>query len=179
MLDRNNSLLIVTDIQGRLASLMDGRESLFHNAGVLIDGIKILGIPILWIEQYPQGLGATIPEIASHLEGLSPLPKRTFSSLREPAIRDAFERFNRRQVILTGIETHICIYQTSLDLLSMGVEVHVPEDAVSSRTTENRRIGLHRIDRAGGNLTSVETVLFELLETSWGEDFKKIVPLVK
>jgi nicotinamidase-related amidase len=179
MLDRNTSLLMVTDIQGRLASLMDERESLYRNAAMLIDGIRILGIPILWIEQYPQGLGPTIPEIASHLEGLSPLPKKAFSVLREPAIRDAFESLDRRQVILTGIETHICICQSSLDLLARGAEVHVPVDAVSSRTASNRRIGLHRIDRAGGHLTSVESVLFELLGVAGGEEFKRIVQLVK
>ena len=179
MLDRNVSALFVTDIQGRLASLMDERESLYRNVGILIEGIKILGIPILWIEQYPQGLGPTVPEISVHLEGLSPLPKKTFSSLREPAIQGAFEKLQRRQVILIGIETHICIYQTSMDLLAQGAEVHIPVDAVSSRTGRNRRIGLKKIERAGGQLTSVETVLFELLTVAEGEEFKKIVQLVK
>lgn len=179
MLNRNASLLIVTDIQGRLATLMDECESLYRNAVILIEGMKILGIPILWLEQYPQGLGPTVPEIASHLEGLSPLPKKTFSALREPAIRQAFERQNRHQVIFTGIEAHICVYQTSLELLAMGTEVYIPEDAVSSRNARNRRIGLHQIERAGGCLTCVESVLFELLGVAEGNEFKKIVQLVK
>jgi hypothetical protein len=179
MLDRNNLLLMVTDIQGRLASLMDERESLYHNAGILIEGMKILGVPILWVEQYPRGLGPTVPEVASHLEGLAPLPKRFFSALREPAIHEAFEKLNRGQVIITGIETHICVYQTSRDLLALGFEVYVPEDAVSSRTAGNRRIGLHLIERTGGCLTSVETALFELIGVAEGDVFKKISQLVK
>ncbi|MHB9029645.1 MAG: isochorismatase family protein, partial [Candidatus Latescibacterota bacterium] len=130
-------------------------------------------------EQYPQGLGPTVPEIASHLAGLSPLPKRTFSSLRDASIIAAFERLNRSQVILTGIETHVCIYQTAMDLLARGIEVHVPEDAVSSRTARNRRIGLDKISRAGGHLTSVETALFEMLGIAGGGEFKKIIQLVK
>ncbi len=179
MLDRTKSLLIVTDIQGKLASLMDERESLYRNAAILIDSMKILEVPILWIEQYPRGLGPTVPEIASHLEGFSPLPKTTFSSLRDAAIFTEFERLNRQQVILTGIETHVCIYQTAMDLLARGVEVHVPEDAVSSRTARNRRIGLDAIGRAGGCVTSVETALFEMLGIAEGEAFKKIIKLVK
>jgi len=179
MLKSERSLLIVTDIQGNLARIMYERVSLFRNAGVLIEGMKILGVPILWIEQYPQGLGPTVPEIASRLEGLAPLPKRTFSAMRDPAIIEAFERLNRSQVILTGIETHVCIYQTAMDLLEKGVEVHVPEDAVSSRTVRNRRVGIDKIVRAGGCLTSVETVLFEMLGIAEGEAFKKILQLVK
>jgi hypothetical protein len=179
MLDRRTSLLIVTDIQGKLASLMHESDELYRSVGILIEGAKILGIPILWVEQYPQGLGLTVPEVAAHLDGLAPLPKKTFSSLRDPVILKAFENFNRSQVILAGIETHVCIYQTSMDLLTMGIETHIPEDAVSSRTLQNKRIGLEKIVRAGGHRTSVETVLFEMLEIGEGEEFRKIIRLVK
>jgi hypothetical protein len=179
MLDRNTSILIVTDIQGKLASLMHERESLFRNAGILIEGVKVLGVPILWVEQYPKGLGPTVPEIASHLAGLSPLPKKSFSSLRDPAIRAAFEGHHRFQAILTGIETHVCIYQTVMDLLALGVETYVPVDAVSSRTPGNRQVALDAIARAGGHLTSVETLLFEMLGVGEGDEFRRIVRLVK
>jgi hypothetical protein len=179
MLDRNTSLLIVTDIQGKLASLMHERDELYSSVGILIEGAKVLGIPILWVEQYPQGLGPTVREVAAHLGGLAPIPKKTFSSLRDPVILKAFENFNRSQIILAGIETHVCIYQTSMDLLTMGIETHIPEDAVSSRTLLNKRIGLDKIVRAGGHRTSVETVLFEMLEIGEGEEFRKIIRLVK
>ena len=179
MLDRNTSILIVNDIQGKLASLMHERESLYRNAGILIEGMRILGVPILWVEQYPEGLGPTVPEIASHLAGLSPLPKKTFSSLRDPAVLTAFEQHRRGQAILAGIETHVCIYQTAMDLIDRGIETHVTVDAVSSRTAGNKQVGLDKIARAGGHLTSVETILYEMLGIAVGEEFKKITRLVR
>jgi len=179
MLQRERSILIVTDIQGKLASLMHERETLYKNVGIMIEGIKALDIPILWIEQYPRGLGPTVPEVASHLEGYAPLPKKTFSSLKDPVISERFAQSGRSQVLLVGIETHVCIYQTALDLLERGVETYVVEDAVSSRTALNKRIGLENIRDAGGHITSVETVLFELLAIAEGDAFRKIVTLVR
>ena len=179
MLDRNKTMLIVTDVQGKLAGLMHKRDELYRSLGILIEGAKILDLPILWVEQYPQGLGPTVPEIAVHLKELEPFPKKTFSLLRDTSILKAFKEINRSQVILSGIETHVCIYQTSLDLLDMGVETHIPEDAVSSRTYINKRIGIEKIVRSGGHSTSVETALFELLGVGEGEEFRKIIKLVK
>jgi len=179
MLKKDRAVLIVTDIQGNLASLMHEREALYKNIGIMIDGIRVLDIPIIWVEQYPRGLGSTVPEVASHLEGYKPLPKISFSSLKDPAIRERFSSYSRDQVILVGIETHVCIYQTAMDLLEQGIETHVVEDGVSSRTFMNKQIGLRKIERAGGYITSVETALFELLEVAEGESFKKIVKLVK
>jgi len=179
MLDRKKSLLIVTDIQGNLADIMFQRDELYRNVGIIIEGMKALEVPILWVEQYPEGLGRTVPEIASHLEGYRPLPKKTFSSLRDPVINERFTEYGRDQVILTGIETHVCVHQTAMDLLSRGIETHVVADAVSSRTEFNKRIGLEKTARAGAYITSVETVLFELLEIAEGEAFKKILKLVK
>ena len=179
MLDRNRSLLIITDIQGNLANLMFRRDDLYKQIGIMIEGIKAFDIPILWIEQYPRGLGPTVPEVASHLEGYKPLPKKTFSSLRDPEINKRLTETGRDQVILIGIETHVCIHQTAMDLLSQGIETHVVADAVSSRTEFNKRIGLEKMAHAGVIITSVETALFELLEIAEGETFKKIVRLVK
>ncbi len=179
MLDKKRSLLIVTDIQGKLASLMFQRDALYENVAIMIEGIKILNIPILWVEQCPVSLGHTVPEVASHLEGYTPLPKKTFSSLRDPEINKRFTEFEREQVILTGIETHVCIQQTAMDLLSRGIETHVAADAVSSRIAFNKHIGLAKIAQAGGHITSVETALFELLEVAEGAAFKEIVKLVK
>ena len=179
MLERKKALLIVTDIQGKLASLMFQRDTLYKNVAIMIEGIKALNIPILWIEQYPEGLGPTVPEIASHLVGYTPLSKKTFSSLRDPEINQRFTELAREQVILTGIETHVCIQQTAMDVLSRGIETHVVADAVSSRTAFNKRIGLAKIAHTGGHITSVETALFELLEVAEGDVFKKILELVK
>lgn len=179
MLQTSASLLIVTDIQGKLAESMYDRESLYKNCGIMIDGCRILAIPVLWIEQYPQGLGPTVPEIASHLAGLSPIPKKTFSSLRDPGVLARFESFNCNQAILIGIEAHVCIYQTARDLLERGIETHVVADAVSSRTKGNRKIGLKNIEHAGGHITSVEMALFEMLGIAEGDQFRQILKLVK
>jgi nicotinamidase-related amidase len=179
MLERNKAMLIVTDVQGKLASLMYERDELFRSMEILIEGAKILDLPILWVEQYPEGLGPTVKEIAAHLKGLSPFPKKTFSSLRDPVILKTFEEIKRSQVILSGIETHVCIYQTAIDLLNMGIETHIPVDAVSSRTLMNKHIGIEKITRAGGDKTSVETLLFELLKVGEGDEFRKITKLIK
>lgn len=179
MLDKERCLLIVTDVQGKLAQMMFERDALYKNIGILIDGCKILEIPILWLEQYPEGLGPTVPEVASHLEGLKPMPKKTFSALKDRTIFNRFNETGCNQVLLTGIETHICIYQTAMHLIAMGIETHVVCDAISSRTASNKTIGLEKIASAGGHITSVETALFELLGIAEGEAFKKISGLVK
>ena len=179
MLETSKVILIVTDIQGNLAQLMHDREALFKNVGIMIEGVKALDIPILWIEQYPRGLGPTVPEVASHLDGYEPLPKKTFSSFKNEAINSRFESFNRNQVLLTGIETHVCVYQSAMDLIARGFETYVVCDAVSSRTPLNKQIGLDNIARAGGHITSVEMALFGLLKVAEGEAFKKIIKLVK
>ena len=179
MLDRKRSLLVVTDVQGKLANLMFEKDALFKNIGIIIDGFKIFDIPILWLEQYPDGLGPTVPEVTSHLEGYKPLSKKTFSALNDKNILKRFYEIGKDQILITGIETHICIYQTSLQLISIGNELHAVQDAVSSRTEYNKKIGLEKIARAGGHITSVETALFELLGIAEGKTFKKILELVK
>ncbi len=179
ILSRERALLIVTDIQGRLAESMLRREELYRNAIIMIEGAKMLGAPILWVEQYPEGLGPTVPEIAAHLEGLTALPKKTFSSLSEPAVNERFMEMDRDQIIILGIETHVCIQQTTMDILARGKSVHVVADAVSSRTEFNRSIGLEKMKQAGAVISSTETVLFELLGHAEGPEFKEILKLVK
>lgn len=179
MLDKNRTILIVTDIQEKLAKVMHEREELIRQVGILIDSIRILQVPILWVEQYPKGLGPTVPDVASHLDNLEPLSKISFSSMRAPAIEHRFKDMGRDQVLIAGIEAHVCIYQTAIDLLSRDYDVQVVEDAVSSRTLANKRIGLQKVHDAGGGITSVETALFELLCVAEGAAFKRISALLK
>jgi len=179
MLETTTTLLMVIDVQGKLAVAMFDRKMLYKNLGIIIEGCKILGAPILWLEQYPKGLGPTVPEVAKHLEGLTPHPKTVFPSLNDDGILKAFTAIDRQKVLLTGIETHVCVYQTALQLIERGNEVHVVADAVSSRTENNKRIGIEKIIHAGGFITSVETALFEMLGCAGGESFKKILTLVK
>ncbi len=179
MLEKNRSLLIVTDIQGKLAEMMFERDTLYKNIGIVIDSFNILGIPILWLEQYPEGLGPTISVVAEHLKGIEPLPKKSFSGLKDPVIEKRIAESGQDQVVVIGIETHICIYQTARDLVLRGYGAHVVADAVSSRTEANKTIGLEKIAALGGSITSVETLLFELLEIAEGNAFKQILKLVK
>ena len=179
MLITENTLLLLIDIQGKLAHLMHDKAMLFNNLQKLIKGVQILDVPILWVEQNPAGLGPTIPEVADLLPDVEPVSKMSFSSCRNDRFLQALKALNRNQVLVAGIETHICVYQTAADLVAMGVEVQVVTDAVSSRTAENKAIGLQKMTDAGAMLTSVETALFELLRVAEGEPFKAILNIVK
>jgi len=179
MLKIDNTALAIIDVQGKLASLVHHKEQLYRNLQILIQGAKILQIPVWWLEQYPEGLGPTIPEIADLLTGQEPLPKLYFSACGQELFREELRASGRRQILLAGIEIHVCVYQTSRDLLDQGFHVEVVRDAVSSRTPENKQIGLERISREGAAITSVEMVLFELLRTAAVPQFKQIARLVK
>jgi nicotinamidase-related amidase len=179
MLQPDNTALILIDIQGKLATLMHQREQLYANLEILVRGAQALELPILWLEQYPRGLGPTIPEIAQLLPDQSPLAKTCFSACGLTEFRDQLQQLRRRQLLVAGIETHICVYQSARDLLGAGYHVEVVADAVSSRTAENREIGLDRMARSGADLTSVEMCLFELLGQAGGAAFRTIAGLVK
>jgi len=178
MLTAENAVLIVVDVQGKLARLMHEAEALFNNLSRLIRGATVLGLPVVATEQNPEGLGPTVEEVRRHLP-MAPIPKMAFSCCGEPAVVDALEATGRPQVLLCGIETHICVYQTARDLLARGREVHVVADAVSSRTPRNRDIGLEKMRAAGAQVTSVETALFEMVEVAEGPAFKQILEIVK
>ena len=171
--------LVLIDVQGKLATLMHEREELYRNLQILVKGVRILEMPIFWLEQYPQGLGPTIPELAELLPDQEPLAKVCFSGCGLGEFMEEVRESGRRQLLVAGIETHICVYQTCRDLLTQGYRVEVVADAVSSRTAENRRIGLERMARAGAWVTSVEMCLFELLREAVGPQFKEIARLVK
>lgn len=179
MLELKNTVLIIVDVQGKLANLMYNKEVLFENLQKIIKGAKILGIPILWAEQNPQGLGPTIPEVATLLSDIQPISKIEFSCCGSEHFLKALRELNRKQVLIAGIEAHICVYQTAVDLIGLGYEVQIVADAVSSRTEENKKIGLDKTRDAGATLTSIETALFELLKVAEGEKFKEILKIVK
>lgn len=179
MLRTENTVLTVIDVQEKLTSVMYQREKLVDNLQKLIRGIQILDVPIIITEQYPQGLGATIPEIGQLLSGIRPLPKLSFSCHGDKSFTEKLEALGRKQVLISGIESHVCVYQTVSDLICTGYEVHVVTDAVSSRTPENREIGFNLMKQTGAVLTSTEAVLFELLKIAKGEKFKAISQIVR
>ena len=179
MLDRRHTILVVVDVQGKLAQLMHAKQALFENLKSVIRGIRALEIPILWVEQNPTGLGPTVPEIAEVLEGLEPIAKVSFSCWQNEAFARALGDAGRRQVLIAGIEAHICVYQSAMDLTAAGYEVEIVADAVSSRKPENKVLALQKLRDAGVKITSVEMALFELLEIAEGETFKNILRIVK
>lgn len=179
MLLPDNTILVVIDIQGKLAQLMHEKEMIFENAQRIIKGAQILDVPVIVTEQNPKGLGPTIPEIAALFPQFHPLPKFSFSCCSDPGFSQALTELKRRQVLITGIEAHVCVYQTSLDLLALGYEVHVVADVVSSRTVENREVALQRMRDEGVSITSTEMALFELLKTAESPRFREVSRIVK
>lgn len=183
-LEREHTLLLVVDIQERLAAAMNpaGLERLLHNTDILLSGALRLGLPVLATEQYPKGLGPTVPALRERLQAaeVALIEKLTFSCLGAPEVEarlDALEEHDT--VILVGVEAHVCVYQTALELLARGLRVHVPADAVLSRTESNLATGLRLCERAGAVVTSTETVLFQLLGRAGTDEFKELSKLVK
>ena len=179
MLTPERTALIIIDIQGKLAHLMYEKDLLFTNLQKLIQGAQILGIPMLVTEQNPERMGPTVPEIAHLLSGMGPISKLSFSCCGSERFLQELKSLNRNQVLIAGMEAHVCVYQTAMDLLDAGYSVQVVADAVSSRTLENKRIGLERIKEGGANWTSTEMALFELVKTAERAEFKEILQIVK
>lgn len=179
LLDIKNTILIVTDIQGNLAQVMLDKALLFDNTKKLIKGIRVFNIPIIVTEQLPEKLGPTVPELADLLQDVDKISKASFSCCKNSAFMNRLSHLRRRRILLTGIEAHICVYQTAVDLLAAGYEVHCVADAVSSRTALNKRIGLRKMCDCGAALTSTEIVLFELLQTAESPQAKEIFKIVK
>lgn len=181
-LDRGRAAFLLVDLQEKLAKAMppDGLARVERNVLALVEGAKALGVPLLVTEQYPQGIGATLPAIRAALpEGVTPIEKVEFSCLSSPAVADALARLGRRQIVVAGMEAHICVYQTARDLAAAGYQVFVPYDAVLSRVDDNRRVGLDLAARAGAVPTTTESVLFDLLGRAGTPEFKAVSRLVR
>jgi nicotinamidase-related amidase len=179
MLNLENSVLVIIDIQGKLLNVMSEKEALLENAQKLIKGAQLLGVPIVVTEQNPRGLGPTQPELAQLLANVSALPKMCFSCSQDKGFSEAFSKLKRRQVLLCGIEMHICVYETALELLSQGYEVQIVTDVVSSRSAANKAVAISRLQSEGAKLTSTEMLLFELLRTAENPNFKEISRIIK
>lgn len=179
MLNKEETVVVLIDIQGKLAQIVDESELIIGNIATVVQGAKVLELPILWVEQYPKGLGVTAEEIAQHLTNQTPIEKITFSAYQTEEFVQALEQTGRKKVLLAGIETHICVYQTAADLLANGYEVEVLADCVSSRTAGNREVGIQKMLQIGASITSVEMALFEMQQIAKGDTFKIISNLVK
>ncbi|MCX8089739.1 MAG: hydrolase [Verrucomicrobiae bacterium] len=171
--------LVVVDIQERFAPVIHDWPRLIQNTLRLIRGVRILKLPILCTEQHPKGLGGTVPEIAAELSDPSTLHKNEFDCCAATGFLEALRARGIEDVILCGIEAHVCVCQTALGLLEAGLRPFVVADAVSSRTPENVRYGLERARDAGAVVVSTEMILFELLQRAGSDEFKQILALVK
>jgi nicotinamidase-related amidase len=175
VLDRSRAALVVVDVQEAFRPAVGEFDAVAANTAVLVQGARALGIPVVVTEQYPEGLGETVAEVAQHLDGVEPVSKTEFSAVRA----DGFSLEGRDQALVCGIEAHVCVQQTAQDLLDAGVEVHVAADAVTSRTALNRRLGLEKMEGSGAVVTSTEMALFELLERAGTPEFKTIQKLIR
>lgn len=178
LLARDCSRLLIVDVQEKLIPLIAQSERVVSNCSRLIDGAKILNVPVFATEQYPKGLGSTVPPLAERLT--RPAEKLRFSCAEVLDWGTAAEQPDgRHQVVVAGIEAHVCVLQTALDLLSAGFQVFIPADAVSSRGELDWQIALDRLAGCGATIVTTESVLFEWCERSGTPEFKQISQLVK
>ena len=178
-LKADESCLLVVDIQAKLLAAMAESEAVLANTSRLLQGSDILGVPALFSEQYPAGLGPTHETLAAHIKGAGAVSKLSFSCAGSPDYLARFKNLSRPQAVICGIEAHVCVLQTALDLKAAGSEVFVVADAVSSRTSANHALALDRMRDEGCTLVSTEMVLFEWLGRAGTEAFKAISKLVR
>ncbi len=183
VLNREEAVLVVIDVQERLVPSIDEelRGRLRKNVAIVIETAGTLGLPIILSEQYPKGLGRTVAHVLEALEGkeYDIVEKISFSCVRDGGFLSALVKTGRKQVILAGVETHVCIYQTAVDLVSAGYEVFVPDDAVASRRVHDHRTGIEAMRDAEVRVVCTEAAVFQLLKTAGTPEFKKISPLLR
>jgi nicotinamidase-related amidase len=181
-LSREGTTLIVIDVQERLFPAMDAdhREEVMRNMKILAAAVRRLAVPVIATEQYPKGLGHTLPELRTALgPEVDPLAKVAFSCARAEGFMARLEATGARRVLVTGIEAHVCVLMSALDLMAGGIAVHVVADAVTSRTQANWRLAMDHLRQAGAVVTNTETVLFQLLGQADTEEFRELARLVR
>ncbi len=179
---RDATALIIVDIQERLFAAMEPerKDSVLANTRLLLQLAKTMDLPVLVTEQYPRGLGGTIPPVMDELPpGCEPFEKLIFSSWRADGLAERFRETGARCAIVIGMESHVCVLGTVIDMLAEDIAVHVPRDAVISRTRENFDTGLALMDRAGAFISSTETIIFQMLERAGTDEFKALSKLLK
>jgi nicotinamidase-related amidase len=179
MLEIKDTVFVLVDVQGSLAEAMHDKENLFRTLDRLIQGVQALGLPIVWLEQTPEKIGRTLSDIRRLMGAENPIRKECFSCAMNDEFMRALGKTGRKTVLMAGIEAHVCVYQTACDLIARGYRVEVVADAVSSRSPRNLQIGLDRIRAVGGQITTLETALFELMRTSTHPAFRDILKLVR
>jgi nicotinamidase-related amidase len=179
MLQKEYCGLIVVDIQGGLARIVQQSDLFIDNTQKLIQCCQLLSIPIIWLEQNPKGLGPTVPEISELLTESMVNEKSHFNALFEQSIKDAIKATDKKRWLVVGIEAHICVYQTVLGLLNEDYKVDVVSDCISSRLQSNIALALHNMRDRGASITSLEMCVFELMKNAKTDSFRKILPIIK
>lgn len=176
-LDKEDTILLIIDFQEKLMKAMKQSDKVYKNTNLLLAATEQMGIPVIVTEQYPRGLGGTVSEIKEHLKEYEYIDKTEFSAIG--GLKKILSGTKRKTVLITGSETHVCVFQTARDLVEDGYNVHVVKDAVCSRFKENYLNGLELMKDVGAVITNTETVLFDLLKVAGSPEFKVISPLLK
>lgn len=179
LISREDTLFVAIDFQEKLMPVMSDREVLEDKTVRLVKGMKALGIPALVTQQYTKGIGSTVPAIAQALGDFEHIEKSTFGCMGNPEFAARVKDAGKKNVVVCGIEAHICVQQTVLQLMEAGYNVYVPADCISSRSPEDRKWGAERMKAAGAVLTTYESILYELLGDSKAEGFKAVSAIVK
>ena len=179
ILGSGNTGVIVVDVQEKLMPVMGRKERVINNIIKLLQLAKIFGLPVILTEHHVRWLGPTHPEVIEALPAYEPITKMHFNCCDVDAFNERLDSERFENVILTGVESHICIFQTCVSLIEKGYQVHVPQDAIDARTDENWKVGLDLMKRAGAFVTSTETVIYQILKKAGTKEFKKMLKLIK
>ena len=179
LLDKENTGLLVIDVQEKLMQVMGEKQRVIDNLIKLLHLSRLFTLPVILTEQNPQWLGPTLPEIIECLPAYEPISKLHFNCCDVDAFNNRLDSEGLKNIIITGVESHICVLQTCVSLLARGLNVHVAQDAIDSRTGENWRVGLELMRGAGAIVTSTETVIYQILKKAGTEEFKEMLKIIK
>ncbi len=179
LLNKENLGLVVIDVQPSLMAAMSQRQLVVENQLILLKLAEVCDLPVVVTEQNSERLGATLPEIQKTIKDFDPIPKMHFNSCLVDAFNERLKSLGLKKIILTGVETHVCVFQTCLSLLEQGYTVHLPIDAVDSRTEDNWQSGAGLMKQAGAVITSTEAVVFQVLEKAGTDEFRAMLPFIK
>ena len=179
LIGREDTGLVIIDVQEKLMNVMSRKEKVTDNIIKFLHLSKLYHLPVIVTEQYPKWLGPTLPEIREALPANEPIDKLHFNCCDVDLFNARLESHGLRNIILTGVETHICVFQTCLSLLERDYRVHVPQDAVDSRTDENWKVGLGLMRQAGASITSTETDLYLMMKKAGTKEFKEMLKILR
>ncbi len=179
MLNMDDTALVIVDVQGKLAFQVDRSIDVLENLKILIKAARLYELPVVMVEQCPRDLGATVPEIKGLIPDVEPAEKNTFNACQSEDFLSRVQQSGKKQLLVAGIEAHVCVYQTVAGLLQHDFQVYVTSDAVSSRTAWNRDTALARMRELGAVITTTEMALFELVKIAAGERFRQFIQIVK